>query len=396
MIIHLSIPQLTRHVQIINDAMHNAETRLYLKVGTTGTGGMGLNIPYTSSEDKPSSLSLARTALAFAHTGLLFSMARTPGAPIIKEIKPAALVGSRQVEYRTIESEGKPQPLYHAKRTILGDTLSLRPDVGYARRGDLAIVGVHTGSTGFLTRGEFEAITTMHQMEYITPEEVAQIVVLEIQGINTGHEMISAVDAAVIGPSYRAGMLRRPILEEMQRLEHETQTHSIALGQLGAPILSKLLCEAWLLKAKYKSLLSILDYSAEELSHTAELYLLHHAIRHTIISIGIPILLSDGQTLLRGPFIKIPQYHGEIELAVNHNAINTWAAKGWVDLRMDNMAKWQQRISRMHESCKNFFDIDSRDLDRGPCPSGSIEIGEIVGWIFNNDPSIEGFRLKST
>lgn len=29
--------------------MSESGTRLYLKVGTTGTGGMGLNIPYTHS-----------------------------------------------------------------------------------------------------------------------------------------------------------------------------------------------------------------------------------------------------------------------------------------------------------------------------------------------------------
>ena len=53
---------------------------MYLKVGTTGTGGMGLNIPYTHSEDKPSRKLLAKNETAFGHTGLLFLLARTPNS----------------------------------------------------------------------------------------------------------------------------------------------------------------------------------------------------------------------------------------------------------------------------------------------------------------------------
>src|SRR6185436_5321566 len=72
LLISQSVPQLVRHVLIIHRAMSEAGTRLYLKVGTTGTGGMGLNIPYTHSEDKPSAKLMTKTAIAFAHTGLLF------------------------------------------------------------------------------------------------------------------------------------------------------------------------------------------------------------------------------------------------------------------------------------------------------------------------------------
>jgi len=39
------IPQLIRHVQVLYEAMKRVGTRSYLKIGTSGTGGMGLNIP---------------------------------------------------------------------------------------------------------------------------------------------------------------------------------------------------------------------------------------------------------------------------------------------------------------------------------------------------------------
>src|SRR5690606_9410939 len=41
LLISQSVPQLIRHVQIVHKAMCEVGTRLYLKIGTTGTGGMG-------------------------------------------------------------------------------------------------------------------------------------------------------------------------------------------------------------------------------------------------------------------------------------------------------------------------------------------------------------------
>jgi hypothetical protein len=73
----------SRHVRV-PDAPH-------LKVGTTGTGG-GLNIIHTP-DNKPSDKLMTKTAIAFAHTGLMFLMARTYGGLTVKEVKPGAMVG---------------------------------------------------------------------------------------------------------------------------------------------------------------------------------------------------------------------------------------------------------------------------------------------------------------
>jgi NAD(P)-dependent dehydrogenase (short-subunit alcohol dehydrogenase family) len=56
------VPQLIRHVQVLYQAMVKAGTRAYVKIGTSGTGGMGLNIPYTHSEEKPSRVLLSKSA----------------------------------------------------------------------------------------------------------------------------------------------------------------------------------------------------------------------------------------------------------------------------------------------------------------------------------------------
>src|SRR5574340_237923 len=108
--------------------MEEVGTRLYLKIGTTGTGGMGLNIPYTHGEDKPSAKLMSKTAVAFAHTGLMFLMARTAGAPIVKEIKPAAMIGYADITMRSITERGEPVSLYNSRNEPLQDSLVLRDE----------------------------------------------------------------------------------------------------------------------------------------------------------------------------------------------------------------------------------------------------------------------------
>ena len=94
------------HIQILQKALLAANVKLYLKVGTAGTGGMGLNIPYTHSEERPSRVLLAKSAVAGAQSLLLFLMARTPDGPVIKEIKPTAAIAWKKIAYDTSKYVG--------------------------------------------------------------------------------------------------------------------------------------------------------------------------------------------------------------------------------------------------------------------------------------------------
>ncbi len=104
-VLTLTMPQLIRHVQILHEALRRAGTRAYVKIGTSGTGGMGLNIPYTHSEERPSRTLLTKSAVGGAHSLLLFLLGRTPGAPATIEIKPTATIAWRDV---MMELEGRP------------------------------------------------------------------------------------------------------------------------------------------------------------------------------------------------------------------------------------------------------------------------------------------------
>jgi hypothetical protein len=371
-------------------------TRVYIKVGTTGTGGMGLNIPYTHGEEKPSAKLMSKTAVGFAHTGLMFLMARTPGGPIVKEIKPAAMIGYKKVTFQTLKNrrDNTPVSIYAPRPQSLKGTLQLSmPKDEFKRLGELAMVGVDTGENGFFARGEFEAVTSINQMEFVTPEEIAHNVVLEIKGSNTGVDVIAAIDGAIMVPSYRAGYLRGSAIEALRRLEHETNSNSIATGDLGPPKLTKLLYEAHLLKVKFHTLQAVIDANEEEASAILWRYIQRNQdLRNAIISIGIPILPPDSNRLVRGPRINVPEYVGQSSLPVTDEAINQWAERGWLDLRPENIGRWQCRFRRMLRSAQTIHRQGSAAITMEAYRSEEIRIGEVVGWIFNNEE--EGYRIK--
>jgi hypothetical protein len=392
LILSIAVPQLVRHVMILERAMRDAGTRLYLKVGTTGTGGMGLNVPYTHSEDHPSARLLGKTAVGFAHTGLLFLMARTPGGPIVKEVKPGALIGYRDVEHRTIRERGEAVWCYQGVREPLGDRLDLNRDPRvFVQIADLQLPVVDTGENGVFTKGEFEAITELGQMELVTPEEVAAVCLREITGASTGHDLIAAIDGAVMDPSYRGGVLRSRVLTRLEWLERETGTHSVALGQLGPPELSKLLWEAELIGMCRGTIPGALQATPAELSREVTGLLDRRAgLSDTIVSLGIPILESDGDTLRRGPRLRIPEVAGEDTVAMTAADRDRWAAKGWVDLREDNFALWQRRLRAIIEARPEKGETGSSSVAAGTSETEEIRAGAVVAWVLANE--MGGFR----
>jgi NAD(P)-dependent dehydrogenase (short-subunit alcohol dehydrogenase family) len=184
------LPQLIRHTQISLRGMTEVGTRVYLKIGTVGTGGMGMNIPFTHSEERPSRMLMAKSSLAGAHTLLLYLMARTPGGPAVKEIKPTAAIswkglghGPIKFRYHTLNrcDAVVPLPLDEA----------FLPD---ASRGykclDEPIEGVylHSGENGLFSLGEFETLTALGLMEFVTPEEIAANGLQEVLAHSTGRD----------------------------------------------------------------------------------------------------------------------------------------------------------------------------------------------------------------
>ena len=397
------IPQLIRHVQLMYRSMHEAGTNIYVKIGTSGTGGMGLNIPYTHSEERPSSVLLSKSPVAGAHTMLLFLMGRTPDSPITKEIKPTAAIAWKKIGFGEIK-----------KRGSVIELVDCPPDHGVSLKGNLQLkmssptwtslnqplrsVFIDTGENGTFSRAEFEAISTPGQMEFVTPEEIAESVIFEIKGGNTGHDIINALDNATLAPTYRAGFMFESALRQLKVLEEQHKTKSIAFEILGPPRLSKLLYEAHLLQKAFGTIKAVEKASPKQMMERIEAIVRENKeLRSQIISIGIPILLSDGRTLLRGKEIKIPPYRGENELPITDAALKAWVHDGWIDLRLENMVHWKSRFAAI---AKDAEEIGSKDTSSRYFRTrlywdnfDEIDPGKIGGWIFSEEE--KGKRMKA-
>jgi hypothetical protein len=193
MMVSSYIPQLIRHVQFLYQGMIDAQTKSYVKVGTSGTGGMGLNIPYTHSEERPSRVLMSKSAVAGAQTLLLFLMARTPNGPMVKEVKPTAAIAWKRIAYDKVMKKGKPISLVDMTMDnahSVSDTFDFKRSDGIVPNGkDFESVFIDTGENGIFSKGEFQAISSIGQMEIVTPEEIAICVVHEILGGNSGKDV---------------------------------------------------------------------------------------------------------------------------------------------------------------------------------------------------------------
>jgi NAD(P)-dependent dehydrogenase (short-subunit alcohol dehydrogenase family) len=387
----LYLPQLIRHVQIALESMKRAGTQFYVKIGTAGTGGMGLNIPFTHSEERPSRMLLAKSSVAGAHTLLLYLMARTPGAPAVKEIKPTAAISWKRIRFGPVSKRGRPIERYDATRAVAIDE-SFAPDTEsfYRATGEpLEGVFVDAGENGFFSLGEFETLTALGLMEFITPEEIAADVVREIRGHSTGHDIVAALDAATSGPTYRAGVLREVAIARMEALEREHGVEAIAYEMLGPPRLSKLLFEVALLRRLYPDVDAAAELDPEDTaSRTAELIESDDDLRVRILSIGLPILLPDGERVLRGAAVKVAPEPGQSPRDPR------LVDNGWVDLRGANWARWRDRIRAVRQELDtgpssaegSRADREPHDRDR------QLRPGRLAAWIFRHEDA--GERMK--
>jgi hypothetical protein len=397
----LYVPQLIRHIQILYRALLDSHSWLYFKIGTSGTGGMGLNIPYTHSEERPSKVLLAKSAVAGAQSLLLFLMARTPNGPIVKEIKPTAAIAWKKIAYGKILKKGKPIPVIDMKiekAHEVSDSLDFGNFDGVEETGsDYESVFIDTGENGIFSKGEFGAIGSLNQMEIVTPEEIAEYVVYETIGGNTGKDIIQGLDSFSLGPSYRGGMLYNRAMQKLESLEKKYGVESIAFEMLGPPRLSKLLYEAHIMKKIAKSVKGVLMYKPEELSREAvELLKNDNKLRSEMLSIGLVVLLPDGKKYLRGIEIKIPANTGNRKIRMTKELLEKWCSEAWIDLRAKNFKKWQNLLKKITSQSDGIpkNDTSSRYSYTNDYWQNfqTIDEGKLAGWIFEHEDN--GWRFK--
>jgi NAD(P)-dependent dehydrogenase (short-subunit alcohol dehydrogenase family) len=385
------LPQLIRHVQLALAGMKKVGTEAYVKIGTAGTGGMGLNIPFTHSEERPSKVLLAKSGLAGAHTLLLYLMARTPGAPAVTEIKPTAAISWKALGYGPIRRGAGEIVRADATEALpLDEAFGPGADRAYTTLGEpLEGVWLDSGENGFFSLAEFETLTALGLMEFVTPEEIADNVLRELSGRPTGKDVVAALDGANLGSTYRGGVLRAAALQAMERLEREHGVEGVAYEMLGPPRLSKLLFEAQILRRSFPDLDSAAAMDPGAMATTAEALIQEDAdLRQRILSVGIPILLADGASLLRGPRVNVPPHRDwpPTDPRLREN--------GWVDLRPENWERWKTRLNAFTFELaeRPGAEMGSRaDIDYGD-GTGEIRPGRLAAWIFRYEDA--GERIK--
>jgi hypothetical protein len=249
-------------------------------------------------------------------------------------------------------------------------------------------VYINMGENGLFAREEFATITALGQMEFITPEEIADYVVFELQGYPTGKDVVAALDGATAGPTYKAGILREAALQRLDALEVRHQVRSVAFEMLGPPRLTKLLYESYLWARLHPSVERLAKADPVALAAEAEALLTRDGgLRAEILSVGIPIVTRDGKGLMRGPRVVVPPTPGDPLGA---------APRGWVDLRPDNCRLWVDRAQRVL--------VAAAARSEGPLGSGSdeewfaIQPGEpivpwrMATWVFRVED--QGERIK--
>jgi NAD(P)-dependent dehydrogenase (short-subunit alcohol dehydrogenase family) len=387
----LYLPQLIRHTQIVLEGMKRAGTEVFVKVGTAGTGGMGLNIPFTHSEERPSRVLLAKSGIAGAQTLYLYLMARTPGGPAVKEVKPTAAISWKAIARGPVKRAGRTIMRCDATEPLpLNDAFGAGAARAFTTT-DVPLEGVYidAGENGLFSLGEFETLTALGLMEFVTPEEIADNVVREILSHPTGKDVVTALDAATMGPTYRAGVLRSAAIDHMEELEAEAGIRSVAYEMLGPPRLSKLLFEGEMLARLFGTLDAAAALDPEDTAaNTHAMIREDEDFRQRMLSIGIPVLLPDGKSLLRGADVKV---HPEEGLAADDPRL---VDRGWVDLRPGNWKRWAERCANLAAEVKGRPGVargSAGDHEYGD-PTGKIRPGRVAAWIFRYED--KGERIK--
>lgn len=387
----LTMPQLIRHTQLMLESLRRIGAQAYVKIGTSGTGGMGFNVPYTHSEERPSRTLMTKSAVAGAQSLLLFLMGRTPGAPATIEIKPTATIAWREIGAGPVWRKGKPirqvdcaEPVTLAR--AFGDGAMVWKDLGRPLEG----VYINTGENGLFARDEFATVTALGQMEFITPEEVADYVVFELEGRPTGRDIIAALDSATAGPTYRAGMLRAQALNRLDALERARGTRSVAYEMLGPPRLTKMLYEAHLCGLLMPTVRALAAADPAAFAERAHQRLREdQALRSHIVSVGLPIVTPDGRKVYRGSVVIVPPSDGDPLAA---------APRGWVDLRPAQFGQWVRRAGEMvrqaevragpDRKSESGSDVDWTAID----PDQPIDPAAFATWVFRFED--RGERIK--
>lgn len=377
------VPSLIRFTQALKQSLFNFNVKCYIKISTTGLGGMGDNLFYTHGDVNEPGMSsgiLGKVAAAGVIHQLFWSLSHTPGINI-KVVVPAALVGWQGIGFGKFRSHGKNIPFVDSKiKTKLVGGEVFAPSKCTQISSFMEMPYVDSGENCAYSLGEMTAITALGQMECVTREEVAQACIEAALG-STRHDLLTAMDLVSLGPSHVGGIHRHIILDKLAELEIKKSTPSIATNNLG-PTVSKHLFELYLMLACSEGSLSIfVKSSIEVLLEKIGKYLeKNQQVRAQIVSLGLPIIFNDDRVTV-GEYFYVP--NPKEKNIVSSKNIDLWANSGWVDLREKNIKYWQSIVRDMVVELKKNQEGGCATTDRNWIDIEGANIGEILGYAYS-------------
>lgn len=246
-------------------------------IGTSATGGMGMNLGFTHNEATDDgniapNLILKNVA-ASIHGGLLDLMGRTPGYRVGRVV-PRGMVGFEPPFYGPITVE-KNIPQQAASQFV---SKTAPHNVQFQLDSDYVGVGVRCGENGEFGLEETVAITAIGMMETVSAEAVAAATmdVLFRLFANAGSYVQHDLH-----PDMTSLAQRQRIIKQMTELCDANQTHSVAFSNLG-PYLTTELWELLVLR--------LLGFTPRTLAAniSADLKVSQHGDVTSILSVALP------------------------------------------------------------------------------------------------------------
>ena len=383
-----AIPPLVRFTQILHRAMVEYKVKRYVKISTSGLGGMGFNIQYTHGDIGEPGCSprlLGKVAAAGILNQLIWTLSHTPGLDI-KMIIPTALVGWEDIttEVRmkgNCSAQGIPMFDCEEPLSLTDEELFIkhRPkELGET----LKMVGIDSGENGYYGIGDMTTITALGQMGCITKEEVGLAVAECLEG-DSRYDVCAAMDSACLGPSFNSAFERNIVLEKMREIDSNYESSSVAVGNLG-PKVTKHLWELEILRLLCSSLTNAVNQDPYDLAEKAtQLFLeTNISLRRQILSLKMPVILKDNRILLGAEWL-VPNDKKPQNISAN---FENWALEGWVDVRAERIARWQKEIRKIFEFFRQSEKSPQVKLQRNWQSISLTEdynIGEVLALIYS-------------
>lgn len=410
---NLDVACMIRYVQCLHAAFAGGpETEVegfarYVKLHTTGLGGMGFNLRYTHGDTGEPGLStklLGKVCATGSFSQLLLTLAHTPGCDV-RVVVPATVIGWTQASESVIrERDGSPIPLVDSEELVPCDgsrslAQALTDSAGrVVETGDvLEVPYLSSGENRPYAREDIAAISALGQMGCVTKEEVAHAV-MECVGGDSRYDVLTAIDSALLLPTHTAAVERDRMLRHCGK-RHVTgyRLPSVSVGNLG-PTVAKQLYEIEIIRSAFESVDQVVhEADPASMALRACSYILEDRegaiLRRQILSLGLPIFLSKGPGrggLLLGKRLLFPD-PGDRD-ALDHplrpedERMQGWLDRGWIDLTGLRMRWWHDRFVEVLHALETDHAVSRRWFD----PSRPFGAGQFLGYLY----SISGGERK--